>query len=448
MTIIASVNLNKRFNSSDTRGQFGRWLIKYGVDIVLVQEPWKTPSTSLLGFGDFISIGGNHRVFSWISSQLKIPNTYLIGDFCQRLEIGYMVIYNVYLDAYERQRRADQLEEIRQYLVSDGDRPVLMMGDFNIAPELDDGLVNGVASKFNSEIDRGSLRYIIKTCNLIDAGRNINTPEWTIERKIDDRKVQFRCDLALVSDYMADKIKLQVDHTTRIGTESFTDHSGLLATIPVTMENADIQATLFSFDMPNDALRSKYEFKPEKTAIHRRGPSSPAKILEKFIREVGCKSILDYGCGYGEDVKFYRSIGLMAEGYDPYAPFGWNKKPLGTFDLVTVTFVLNVLPNSWERLQVVQKAAKHVSDNGFLVVTSRSPMEIAREASTKSWKPFNDGYWSHEGRGTFQHGLSTEEIIVLATRVGFSMSSLTQRIATLTSATCVILEREISKSDK
>ena len=157
MAMIASINLNKRFNSAEARGRFGQWLVKHDVNVVLAQEPWKVPSTTSTDFGNFTSIGGNQRVFSWINSRYKVPSSNMIGDFCQRLEIGYLAVYSVYLDAYERQKRAAQLDQIRQYAISEGDRPLLIMGDFNIAPEPEDGLVNSTESGFNSETDRSAL---------------------------------------------------------------------------------------------------------------------------------------------------------------------------------------------------------------------------------------------------------------------------------------------------
>lgn len=60
-----------------------------------------------------------------------------------------------------------------------------------------------------------------------------------------------------------------------------------------------------------------------KTAIARRGPSAPAKKLMPCIERVLAESslnpsvrgVLDYGCGRGADVNYFRSLGIDTGGY-------------------------------------------------------------------------------------------------------------------------------------
>lgn len=198
-------------------------------------------------------------------------------------------------------------------------------------------------------------------------------PKWTIERETQSKKVYFRCDLALASDYIAPKLKFHYDHSTRSGKEAFTDHSALLIDVPVSTREPLVS-------VPAEA----FHFRPEKTAIHRKEPTTIAKKLVTLIRgNPEIKSALDYGCSYGEDVYFYRRLGLRAEGYDPYPPFGSSKKPSGEFDLVTVIFVLNVLPHPWARLQVLREASQHLARHGIMVVATRSVEEIRHVAEKK-----------------------------------------------------------------
>jgi len=56
--------------------------------------------------------------------------------------------------------------------------------------------------------------------------------EFTIERMIRGKRSQFRCDLALVSHQLVDRLSIQVAHEVRCGDHSFTDHSALLLTDP------------------------------------------------------------------------------------------------------------------------------------------------------------------------------------------------------------------------
>ena len=76
-----------------------------------------------------------------------------------------------------------------------------------------------------------------------------------------------------------------------------------------------------------------------KTALHRRGPSAPLKLLLERHAVVG--RVLDYGCGHGADVQYLASLGYEVVGWDPrWAP----TLPEGEFDTVLCTYVLNVVP--------------------------------------------------------------------------------------------------------
>lgn len=207
------------------------------------------------------------------------------------------------------------------------------------------------------------------------------------------------------------------------------------------MPNAEHQLALLPLEPISCVPAGAFNCRPEKTAIHRKEPTPVARKLMTIIRSnPKIKSVLDYGCGYGEDVRFYRGIGLQAEGYDPHLPFGWSKTPTGEFDLVTVIFVLNVLPDPWARVRVLSEAAQRLSRCGRMAVVTRSPEEIRREAEKNSWPAFNDGYWSHEGRGTFQRGLSKDEILTIAKRVGLTVSDYDRRVIAPPGTTCVVLQ--------
>lgn len=61
---------------------------------------------------------------------------------------------------------------------------------------------------------------------------------------------------------------------------------------------------------------------------------------------------LDYGCGRGSDVKILNSNGYQSVGYDPYY---FPDYPTQKADVVTCGYVLNVLTNRSDRLDVVKK---------------------------------------------------------------------------------------------
>lgn len=81
-----------------------------------------------------------------------------------------------------------------------------------------------------------------------------------------------------------------------------------------------------------------------RTAIARKGPSTHAKSIAD---EISGKSVIDWGSGRGTDMKFYEKSGASkVTGYDPnHNP----ERPSGMADVVTNTFVGNVLPPDMRR---------------------------------------------------------------------------------------------------
>src|SRR5256885_15617276 len=89
------------------------------------------------------------------------------------------------------------------------------------------------------------------------------------------------------------------------------------------------------------------------TAISRGGLSVPARqaILDKQIRPE--RSVLDYGCGRGGDVRLLRQMGCEAIGWDPfYLP----DTRLEASEVVLLTYVLNVVEDPAERRRTLKHA--------------------------------------------------------------------------------------------
>lgn len=74
------------------------------------------------------------------------------------------------------------------------------------------------------------------------------------------------------------------------------------------------------------------------TAIERVNLSFPAQIL--LNKNLLKGKILDFGCGFGNDVKLLRQKGLEITGYDPYY---LPQYPKDKFDTIICFYVLNVL---------------------------------------------------------------------------------------------------------
>lgn len=110
--------------------------------------------------------------------------------------------------------------------------------------------------------------------------------------------------------------------------------------------------------------------------------------LAHSIIETGM-SVFDYGCGRGEDLKYLRSVGIDAAGWDPhYKP----DTPLASADVVNLGYVLNVIEDPIERETTLLKAYE-LARRGLVVAVR---VDHALETGTE----FSDGLLT--SRGSFQ----------------------------------------------
>ena len=110
-------------------------------------------------------------------------------------------------------------------------------------------------------------------------------------------------------------------------------------------------------------------------------------------------SVLDYGCGRGQDYTRLQQMGLQADGWDPFfAP----DTPLTEHDVVTLTYVLNVIENPTERRETLARAWSLAKKT--LMVSVR----LKWEQSTLQGQDWGDGVVT--SRETFQHLYSTGEL--------------------------------------
>ena len=132
------------------------------------------------------------------------------------------------------------------------------------------------------------------------------------------------------------------------------------------------------------------EVKREKTAIVRFKHSKPVLLaLSHRIIEPGT-SVFDYGCGRGEDVKYLRSQGVRANGWDPhYQP----DTALTTADVVNLGYVLNVIEDPVER-QTTLRRAYDLAQRALIVAVR------VDHALLETGIEFSDGLLT--SRGSFQ----------------------------------------------
>lgn len=106
------------------------------------------------------------------------------------------------------------------------------------------------------------------------------------------------------------------------------------------------------------------------TAKERANLSFPAKIL--FNQKLLIGEVLDFGCGFGNDVKQLQSKGITIEGYDRhYFPEYPSKK----YDTIICFYVLNVLFPE-EQSTVLMELSQLVKPSGKVYIAVRRDLQF------------------------------------------------------------------------
>ena len=174
----------------------------------------------------------------------------------------------------------------------------------------------------------------------------------------------------------------------------FLDESGRLH--PQEAPESESPATALS---ANDIQRHK-------TAIDRNKLSAPMQVLARHGYFDGIHSVLDYGCGKGDDVRELEAHGVSVSGWDPaHRPDG-ERTPS---DLVNLGYVLNVIEDLGEREDTLRQA--YQCANKLLIVSAM----VAGESTVRQFKPYKDGVIT--SRNTFQRYYAQAEFKEFLKRV-------------------------------
>lgn len=139
-----------------------------------------------------------------------------------------------------------------------------------------------------------------------------------------------------------------------------------------------------------------------RTAIGRSGLSRPMRLaLEHGVLDAGM-TVMDYGCGRGDDAARLSANGFEVASWDPhYRPDGSREES----DLVNLGYVLNVIESPVERAEVLRKAW----------ALSRRVMVVAAQVwihdQARHKIPFGDGIITC--RNTFQRYFDQDELAEL-----------------------------------
>lgn len=133
------------------------------------------------------------------------------------------------------------------------------------------------------------------------------------------------------------------------------------------------------------------------TALNRATLSAPVQILIKHGLLSSESSFFDYGCGRGTDMSALKDAGISVGGWDPhYAP----DNEIQSADVVNLGFVVNVIEDSAERVEAIQKA--------FSLANKVLAVSVMLYGPEQPGKPFRDGFLT--SRNTFQKYFSQGEL--------------------------------------
>lgn len=137
-----------------------------------------------------------------------------------------------------------------------------------------------------------------------------------------------------------------------------------------------------------------------KTAITRAALSAPMYLLftSGLIRQDS--TVLDYGCGQGDDVRALKSDGFAAEGWDPH--FRPDPGSLKKSQVTNLGFVLNVIEEPEERAEALRRAFS------LTEVCLAVSVMLYGKADLSGVRPYRDGYLT--SRKTFQKYYTQTEL--------------------------------------
>lgn len=137
-----------------------------------------------------------------------------------------------------------------------------------------------------------------------------------------------------------------------------------------------------------------------RTAIGRNSLSAPMAALNAAGLLDDGVSVLDYGCGRGDDVRALRAAGIDAIGWDPH--FAPDRNVLAPRHVVNLGFVLNVVEDPAERCDVLRRAFD-LAERCLAVAVM-----LMGKGDVSGHRPHGDGFLS--SRGTFQRYYTQAEL--------------------------------------
>lgn len=136
-----------------------------------------------------------------------------------------------------------------------------------------------------------------------------------------------------------------------------------------------------------------------RAALHRHQLSRPIQLAINDSLILPHCTVLDYGCGQGDDIRRLLNREIRAYGWDPfYHPHG----TLAPADVVNLGYVVNVIEDLSERAKVLNSAWGYTTR--LLIVSAR----LITASDIESTLSYGDGYLTQ--LGTFQKLFDQSEL--------------------------------------
>lgn len=194
--------------------------------------------------------------------------------------------------------------------------------------------------------------------------------------------------------------------TRRVWMETLAE-AGLTVEGPNVVQSGSNSDDTLESKTQDKSTSENNEVERHKTAITRAALSAPMYLLftSGLIRHDS--TILDYGCGKGDDIRALQSDGFTVAGWDPhYRP---NPSSLKESQITNLGFVLNVIEDPEERAEALQRAFS------LTEVCLAVSVMLYGKADLSGARPYRDGYLT--SRNTFQKYYTQAELREFISRV-------------------------------
>jgi len=217
------INVNTNRNAFKMKSNFS----EYNPDTILIQE-WNDHNKDRSAeasekFSEYPYIAATRYLLTLSQSSFQIIHS---ADRILATRNSFGIIINSYSPASSGKLRREHLEKLNSLTHSFDEAPILIAGDFNMAPQPKDGWYGDDHSKFTTKSERIIFENLLEEQRIEDLGSKIDW-EATFEKMNRGKLNSFRCDLALVKSNELTSWNLKYDHDYR-KKKGMSDHSALI----------------------------------------------------------------------------------------------------------------------------------------------------------------------------------------------------------------------------